>query len=1220
MFRVIGPLDWGPSIMLLGKPVPKTSILEDEDGMRILWSESQKIKASDWLEASAMGVRGLLTQAGPEHQFVTVEKFLEHRTEMRAEHCYALDGKHWTGVTPSRYFDMLASTLRSPNATSGFVHLHAHSEFSPLDGMSTVQEMVDAAVADGNGAIAVTDHGYCAAHAELSLKAEKAGIKPIFGLEANFVNNRLLRGTPGEKEGPLSSRYILGDYFHLILWASTNEGLKNLWAMSTEANQSGFYGRPRIDWELLDRYGKGIMCSTACLRGPLAQDLLQGRDDLANQTLGRLLGIFGDGLFIELHTNQVPDQLILNERLVDLSEQHGLPTIAVVDSHYPCADFKQTHEVWLAAQTGTDLTSNDSDLFAGNHDYHIMVRDEVAKAMHYLPEHIVTEAIDGTQAVADRCNAKIVTKKTAPIFSKKGGAQRDVERLVDICIANWSKVAGRSHPESEYMDRFEEEMSLIREKGFCGYFLIVSDYVMYAKKNGILVGPGRGSGAGSLVAYLCGITEVDPIEHDLLFERFLTKGRTELPDFDVDFPSTKREFMQDYVRQRYGDDFVLRIGTRLRLKNKGTVKTLARVLKGVIDINFTDIEQVSKIIDQAEAGEAGLGLSWDDLWNIHGDQLMPYRERYPLLFEHADKMVGRLKSYGKHPAGIVISMDEPLTGNLPLRSGEGDYMVSEFSHTELAALDYIKFDFLTIRNLDTLQTCIDLIKERTGVLVTPYEWVDEYLDRDVWADLGMGHTMGCFQIETSEGTKHTKMFKPTTIAHLSDVITLIRPGPKRSGLTDQYFRRKSGAEPVTLIDDRLGPVLSKSFGCILYQEDVMNACKVLGGYSGEEADQVRSILGKKKVEAIRKEATRFVDRCSSLGMRREDADFLFSQIEEFAKYSFNRSHAVSYAIIGYWCAWMKYHYPLEFMTALMSTVDKERIPECVTEARRLGIKVLPPDINLSGKGFTMAGDNEIRYGLDGIKGIGEKAVEAITIAQPYTSVEDFLSRKGSAANAGVVMLLARIGAFDSLSPNRRALEVSLELRTDGQHEMCKFKDSHVTGPGGLPCTFDWDSEPLPLTSKGKPGKRKPPPKKCTKACRQYSPLGESALAVDLEPYTDEDIRQRESEMLGLYLSSTPFDRIDDEVRDQMLKVTDIELRGPGEYTIAAVVKNTRSHRDKTGKQMGFLDLTLEDGELSCVVFKAAWAKWKQDLIKGRLILANISVNDRGSRLINMQPL
>jgi DNA polymerase-3 subunit alpha len=1486
-----------------GRTIPTHCLVEDEDGIRLLFiPDHQPFSAMNWAAAHAQGAQAIVSRMPL--SYVLATDFLEKREDIGST--FVLPEPFWTAASElPRYAQMALQGEESqrPIVTS-FVNLHCHSEFSPLDGLATLSEIAEVAAGYGQEAIAVADHGNCAGHPPLQKVADKYGLNAIFGMEAYFVNDRKARP---------SNQY---EYWHLVLWAMDDDGLRNLWAMSTESYREGFHGKPRIDWDTLERLGAGVIASTACLGGPLLQPWQEERTEEAINNLLRLKSIFGDRLYIELHANQMAQQIAGNKWLVDVAEFYDVPLIAVADSHYAHPHEKRTHQDWLSVQLNKDVS--ETNLFQGGHDYHVMSEEEIRRALSYLPSGIVEDSILNTAVIANRCTATVKPNLRNPIYSRPTAErpdriQHDVDRLIDICLQRWEKrTVGKAHPQSEYMARFEREMSLLIRKEFCGYFLIVWDLVSYAKKSGILVGPGRGSGGGSLVAYLCGITEIDPVDNDLLFERFMTEGRTELPDFDIDFPSSKKQVLFDYAAERWGKDHVAIVGTHMRLKNKSAIKSTAQALRDRLpDSIFADLKEISRIIDEAEAHTAGLGLSWDELWAQTGDLLEPWREKYPDLFRLAGLFRSRLRSYGKHPAGIIIDPDFPLTDALPLRGGEeGAGMVSQFDLDALAELGYVKFDLLNIANLDTIQACVDLIEEQTGYRVIPYEWRDEYYDPFIYEEMGEGWTLGIFQIGTSAGTREVKRFRPRSIAELADVITLVRPGPKRSGLTEIYFLRKTGAEETTYADPRLESVLGKTYGTMLYQEDIMAVCMTLAGYDSNEADAVRKILGKKKVELVQKAGEKFISRAIENGTDGSVAASMWEQMAEFAKYcvsgdtlvhlaavgpgsdgtisverlyrlitaplepsrngvpypgkyqgpcnccgkkaskyirgrcnpcyvwlqkfrdvergvhglalnaderirparilmvhkhepaetwkitlvdgksitatanhqhvtptglrrvdelsvgdhlmvnrgyeshayspkeqrvtrgerkavgavagafgemnhgyidggfiklmawtatapeecqecghdgsvhrlerahldgdrtnnepenlrmlcvschklydylhngrrrrwekghlsgsskiisieyagiqpvysvvmddphlwvgngivtanSFNRAHACAYAIVGFWTAWLKFHYPVQFLCSALSTVDSSRIPDFVAEARRMGYKVLPPDINISDRGFSAHG-MEIRYGLAAVHGVGDVAVDAILSTRPYHSWENFLEVKTGKCNMGHVKALVRIGAFDSLMPNRRALEQMIAFDEQPATDKCQFKDPSITR-FDLPCLFDWDNEPTAYGRTGKPLKPKPPPKKCTKACRQYAPIeGPNPDAV--EPYSDADIRDIEQELLGVFLTSTPFDRISDEDKETLSTAVDV-LSGPnGNYALAAIIRNKRAYIPSNNKPMGFLTVTTERGELDVVVFSDWWQKYNQEFKEGRLCLISIRKNDRGHSL------
>jgi DNA polymerase-3 subunit alpha len=1493
-----------------GQSLPAYCLVEDEDGIRLLLVPGhQPFSAAYWGAAHAQGAQAIVSRTPL--SYVLAQDFMERREE--SDRTLVLNEPFWTMTsTLPRYVEMRLRHEEEQNnskTVTGFVNLHTHTEYSPLDGLATMVEIAEVVTEYGQQAFGSSDHGTCAGHPDQQKTCTKYGLKAIFGIEAYFVNDRHNRP---------ENQY---DYWHLVLWAMNDEGLRNLWAMSTESYQDGYHGKPRIDWDTLERLGEGVLASSACLGGPLLQPWNAGRQEEAVNNLLRLKTIFGDRFYIELHANQMEEQIRGNRWLVQMAHEYEVPLIAVADSHYARPQEKQTHQDWLSVQIQKDVS--ETNLFQGGHDYHVMSEHDIRRALAYLPADIVETSITNTAVIANRCTAEIKPNLRNPIYSRATAErpdriQHDVDRLIDICLGRWKeRTEGKPHPPSVYMERFEKEMKLLISKGFCGYFLIVWDLVSYAKRIGILVGPGRGSGGGSLVAYLSGITEIDPIENDLLFERFMTEGRVELPDFDIDFPSSKKMVLFEYAAERWGQEHVAINGTHMRLKNKSAINGTMQALHDRLpEWVFADKKGISKVIDEAEAHTAGLGLSWDELWAQAGDLLEPYREKYPQLFEVAGSFRGRLRGYGKHPAGIIIDPDHPLTGSLPLRGGEdGVGMITQFDLDALAELGYVKFDLLNISNLDTIQACVDLIEEQTGRRVVPYEWRDEYLDPYIYEEMGEGWTLGIFQIGTSAGTREVKRFKPRRISELADVITLVRPGPKRSGLTETYFRRHIGDEEVVYSDERLKLVLEKTYGTMLYQEDILAVCMVLAGYDSNEADGVRKILGKKKIELVREAGEKFVSRAIENNTDPAVAAAIWDQMAEFAKYcvtgdtkvhlaasgpssdgtvtvselyrrihsqlpayahagvsagavgrppstfdgpcvccgdyaksyvrgycanrcnawlqkfrtkglyalsyyaderirparildvvhngtrevwritledgktitatsnhrhrtpggyrevlalevghelivddgyeistpqessrrgrlttgvrrrsgavngcfgdsnygyidggsavwelwkkthprvckqcgevnnvqlahldgnhqnnvesnfvwlchschlkydyarndrtrrwekghrakavrivskeyvgvepvydvvmeaphnfvangivthnSFNRAHACAYAIVGYWTAWLKFHYPIQFLCSALSTVDSDRIPDFVAEARRMGYGVLPPDINISHRGFTAHGMN-VRYGLLAVDGVGEVAVDAILSTRPYRSWEHFLEVKTGKCNMGHVKALVRIGAFDSIQPNRRALESMIAFDAQPATDKCRFKDPEVLR-FNLPCTFDWDNEPPTLGRTGKPLKQKEPPKKCTKACRRYSPI-EPPDPTTVEPYTAADIRDIEHAALGVYLSSTPFDRIPAEDKETLSTAIDVLSGQNGSYTLAAIIRSKRGIISTTNKSMGFLTLTTERGELDVVVFNDWWEKYNAQFQAGRLCLFAIRKNDRGHSL------
>lgn len=1144
-----------------------------------------------------------------------------------------MDGVAWRPVE-----HLAGSAMLDEVTPSRWVHLHTHSEYSALDGLSTIDEIVQSAVSHGQPAVAITDHGVCASHVALDRAARAAGIRPVFGIEAYLVDDRHRRMKSSKpKKGDFVSEVMfaqalaeyerdraqVNDYYHLILWAQTSEGLRNLWAMSTEAHLQGFYRHPRMDWETLTRHSEGVIASTACLRGPVSHPWLDGDESRSSANFARLLDIFGDRLWGELHTNGLGDQIGANLLTHGLAERHGLGCVAVSDSHYSCVEHSLIHRVWLAMSLGKGL-NDDTEMFGEEAHYHLLDEHEAMRSLDHLPSGAAERAVANTVEVAMSCNAALPSRSAAPVFSRKGGVRADEQRLREMCEKGWSKLASSPVPESEYRERLQAEMSLLVDRDLCGYFLMVGDYVRWAKGQGILVGPGRGSGGGSLVAYLIGIIAIDPVRHGLLFERFLNPGRDQMPDFDVDFPASRRDAVQGYLLQRYGADHVARVGTHIRLQNKSVIRDLARALRDTMEISWADIDAICSAIDEAEAGTAGLGLSWAEV--MDQAHLHEWVDKYPQLFAMAEIMVRRLKTYGKHPAGLVVAPDSDLVGSLPMRRGDDDIPITDFDLDALEQMGLLKFDILTLRTLDTLQEAVDLVASRHDIHLDFAEWDIEYDDPAVWEMISRGETFGCFQIETSGCTQLCLRFAPQSVRDLADVITLIRPGPMRSGLTETYFRRRSGSEPVYYTLPELEPVLSDTYGCILYQEQVMNACRVVAGYTLGEADEVRRILGKKKVSEIAKEGERFVRQGVERGHDREILERLWEQITEFSRYSFTLGHAFAYATLAYWTAWMKQHWPLEFGVALLSTLPKNRVVEACRDLRHRGWQLLPPDMNTSGKGFTADGD-AIRFGLSAVTGVNARAVDAMMANRPYASVQDFVERCGAGRESVAKML--RVGALDTVEPHRRAAEKQAEvLLSTGVRCVNAGRSKTITSSsrprGGepekwkLPCAFDWSSEPVEIGKSGRPLKRKDPPKRCSTRCRQYA-LAPLPTFHDLPYYTIAEVRKIEKELLGMPVSSTPFDDLRSSDRERLAKLRDFALASKP-LTTVFIVESVRKRMDRSGRPMAFLTAEMQDGVADLVVFSSVWERVSADLRPGKMVVGAVRPNDRGLQLLSVHPV
>jgi DNA polymerase III subunit alpha len=1094
-----------------------------------------------------------------------------------------------------------------------YVELHNHTEQSLLDGLPRASEAAARAVENGNPALAITDHGTCAGHIEHQRECLAAGIAPIFGIEAYFQPDRLVR-PPDTKDqqarlkemfGPEKMAIVTPEYRrldaevraakdaqgalrggrHLILLAQGERGLRDMWAASTEASATGYYWKPRMDWALLEERGSDLIATTACLGGIISQDLLAGlRDrtalDRALADLDRLKATFPGRLYLEMQANELPEQIRLNRLLVELSAAFGLPLVAACDAHYLTPEDAPLHREWMLCQTG-----------AGKEDYWhfspMLPEVAVRASLGYLDPKVVDSAIRNTVEVAERCTARIDWHVPLPVFTPGGTHDDDARRLRALCDAALSA----ANAPRLYRDRTDYEFDVVAAKHFAGCYLIVEELVSYARSQGVLVGPGRGSAAGSLMSYQTGITSIDPIEAGLMFERFLTPGRESMPDFDLDFPTSKRPMIQDHVMARYGSDHVVRVGTVLRYQSKGILNKLSSVhARELPDDAPAHFKEMAQIIDEAEAGTAGLGLPWDEI--LTDPRIAAYALKYPRIFETATRLHGRVHAAGQHPAGLIISPQTPLDGQLPMRREEGgkSMLVSQWDYRAADDLGLFKLDNLTLRTLDSLQEACDLVEARTGIRQDPRAWSGQYGDPQVFEEISGGHTLGMFQLETSLCRQYCLDMKPGSLADLADLTTFVRPGPRNSGATARYLLRRAGREVVTYPHPLLEEILAPTHGVMLYQEQVMNACKALAGYDDLEADGVRKILGKKLTSKVQAAGEEFVRRCVDRGHDEEQMTALWADMAEFGKYAFNKSHGFSYGVLSYWTAWMKAHYPVEMLTGILSTLDKmDRMAEFATEARRIGISVLPPDARFSGGAFAADGMS-IRYGLTAIHGVGPQAIAKITAGQPYASYDDFARRSG--VNSGVLAALARAGALDALVPSRRGLVRVIESDKDGSSVRCVHKDDEAEGPGGLPCTYDWLSEPAPPPRLGVSGRQlkviaKPPPKRCTVACRRYTPPSLPGMDGWGE-YPPDALFRQDMEVYGTWMSDVPFARLEQlgaGMRERARRVALAVADSPeGSYPMTGILAEWHRATTRRGGAMWWVKLATEVSVMDLACF------------------------------------
>lgn len=932
-----------------------------------------------------------------------------------------------------------------------YVSLHTHSEHSQLDGFSQVEAIVQRAVSLGQSAVALTDHQECSGHIELEKSCKKAGIKPIFGMEGYVVDS--IEQTKADKSR-LNS--------HLCIFAENNEGLTNLWSLSSMAYLKGFYYRALADWDMLRAYHKGLIVTDGCLLANMARFIIEEKEDQALLWASKYLDIFGEkNFFMELHTWQYVDprtdeQKLLNHNMskvnlgkIEIANRLGIPLIVVNDAHYAQEESWDNHALFWALSTKSDGLDKMEN---GKTAAWVMNSDEVTYWMskHGVSSSITEQAIANTALIGERCNVEIERKLHVPVLTKS--KEEDLQLFVDNIQKGFQeKVVDKGLDVQLYQERIEKECELIIDRDLPGYFNIVSDYCQELKNRGFLLAAGRGSAGGSLITYLMNINELDPVARGLLFERFLNKGRTDYPDIDTDIPKSRRQEAIGYVETKYGADKVCRIGTFGRLKPKQVLADLCRVMK----IDFADARSMSKIIEQVDDfdddDENGATQTWEQILETQEGDLTPWFKKYPELFIRMQNMIGLIRQSGTHASGIIIS-DESLIGQIPLRVKK-DIMTTQFDMYTLADLGYIKFDFLGVRNLDTLMDARILV---TGAEKCDprfyYDFTNEqYSDAAIWEPIGRGETIGVFQVNTPAGTQLAKKLKPQNEYETATLISVDRPGVTRvKGMTEEFVERRKGLRDIVTPHPFMTELLQDTYGIVVYQEQVLEIVQKLAGYSLEEADMIRAIVGKKKIDKMREEKPRFIQRCMenpdfvrlASGRAAVKAEQCWNQIEQSGSYAFNKSHALGYSLLSSWGAWMKQYHPLEYLTACLMT-DPDNLTVYVRELKRKGFQILPPDINSSNERFTIV-NGAVRYGLRDLKWVGETAVQQIKKHRPFHSIDEFVSKvDGRACNKRVIETMIKVGAFDTIGERHSLLYQYYKMRKDKESIIPDFQNPAV---------------------------------------------------------------------------------------------------------------------------------------------------------------------------------
>ncbi len=894
-----------------------------------------------------------------------------------------------------------------------YAHLHVHTEYSLLDGSNKIKEYVARVKELGMNSAAITDHGVMYGVIDFYREAKKQGIKPILGCEVYVApNSRFDRELNGGEDR----------YYHLVLLAENNTGYANLMKIVSKGFVEGYYYKPRVDKALLREYHEGIIALSACLAGEVQRYLTKGLYEEAKKSALEYQDIFGKGnYFLELQDHGIPDQALVNQRLLQMSEELEIELAATNDVHYTLAEDEKPHDILLCIQTAKKLDDENRMRYEGG-QYYVKSPEEMAQLFPYA-----LQALENTQRIADRCEVEIefgVTK--LPKYDVPDG-MTSWEYLNKLCFEGLER--HYDNPPQELRERLEYELNTIKNMGYVDYFLIVWDFIKYAKDHGIAVGPGRGSAAGSIVSYCLEITNIDPIRYQLLFERFLNPERVSMPDIDVDFCYERRQEVIDYVVRKYGKDRVVQIVTFGTLAARGVIRDVGRVM----DLPYAFVDTIAKMIPTE------LNITIDKALKMNPELRKTYEtdEQVKYLIDMSKRLEGLPRHSSMHAAGVVISQ-KSVDEYVPLSRAQDGSITTQFTMTTLEELGLLKMDFLGLRTLTVIQNAVGKVKHKNPDL--DMDRID-YNDKNVLDYIGTGKTDGIFQLESAGMKSFMKELKPHSLEDIIAGISLYRPGPM--DFIPQYIRGKNDAGSITYDCPQLEPILAPTYGCIVYQEQVMQIVRDLAGYTLGRSDLLRRAMSKKKGDVMQKERQTFVygdeesgvPGCVANGIDEKTANKIYDEMIDFAKYAFNKSHAAAYAVVSYQTAYLKYYYPVEFMAALMTSVieNPSKVAEYIYTCRQMDIRILPPDINRGVADFSVDEGN-IRYGLAAIKSVGKPVIEAIAADRkefgPFKNLEDFISRMSvrDSLNKRVIENFIKAGALDGLGGTRKT--VHEHLRTD----------------------------------------------------------------------------------------------------------------------------------------------------------------------------------------------
>ena len=1062
-----------------------------------------------------------------------------------------------------------------------FAHLHVHTEYSLLDGSNKIKEYVARVKELGMNSAAITDHGVMFGCIDFYKAAKEAGIKPILGCEVYVA--------PGSR---FDRETVKGEdrYYHLVLLAENDLGYSNLTKIVSKGYVDGFYYKPRVDMEILEQYHEGIIALSACLAGEVPRYLVRNFYEEGKKAALRYQEIFGKGnFFLELQDHGIPEQRLVNQQLMRMSQETGIELVVTNDVHYTYDSDADSHDILLCIQTGKKVSDEDRMRYEGG-QYYVKSEEEMRSLFPYA-----LQALENTQKIADRCEVNIefgVTK--LPRFDVPE-VYTAWEYLNKLCREGLERLY--DPVTEELKERLGYELNTIRTMGYVDYFLIVWDFIKFARDHEIMVGPGRGSAAGSLVSYTLGITQLDPMRYQLLFERFLNPERVTMPDIDVDFCFERRQEVIDYVTRKYGKDRVVQIVTFGTLAARGVIRDVGRVL----DMPYAQVDSIAKMIPT----ELNITIDKALTMNHELKELYESDDEVHYLIDMSRRLEGLPRHTSMHAAGVVISQ-KPVDEYVPLSRASDGTLVTQFTMTTLEELGLLKMDFLGLRTLTVIQNAVHLAERSSGQKID-ISAID-YNDPKVLEMIGSGKTEGVFQLESGGMKNFMKELKPKSLEDIIAGISLYRPGPM--DFIPQYIKGKNHPETVTYDTPLLKPILEQTYGCIVYQEQVMQIVQALAGYSLGRADLLRRAMSKKKAAVMEKERESFVygnpedgvPGCVNNGISEKIANKIYDEMIDFAKYAFNKSHAAAYAVVSYQTAWLKYYHPVEFMAALMtSCIDNPgKVAEYILNSRQMGISILPPDVNQSEGIFTVEGKS-IRYGMSAIKGIGKPVMEAVTREReengPFVSLQDFAGRMtGKEINKKTVENFIKSGAFDSLGATRKQM---MQIYISVLDAAAQERKNSLTGQMSL---FDFvDAETkhsyeIPLPNVGEYGK-------------------EEKLAF-------------EKEVLGIYISGHPLEEQEECWRKNITAVTtdflpDEETGFPkvvdgAKVIVGGMITDKKIKYTKNNKTMAFL--TLEDllGTLEIVVFPRDYernaALMQEDakvFIQGRVS----AEDDKASKLI-----